>query len=169
MQAKKLIIHFIFHFFILNIANAIELKITGPCSEQPAYQLNVNIQVPSNLGQISIEIFDLNKIPYLGTATGMNSLLNTPIGLDSLEVVSDEILRAYGWCYSINSQTPDVMPDQVIVQAQNDVIHWYYAYSTSIRNQWIDYCIPAYKTKSPQFCGPAFNESLFKSKIIKSN
>lgn len=150
---KKLIQFFIL-FCLLHpfTSQAIEFKITGPCSVKPLFMNNQTIQLPDNLGALTLQILQKNQIPYIGSQAGINSIYATPIGLDAIEVVNDEELRAYGWCFAIDNQVPDLMPDQIKITDQFTKIHWFYAYSTSIRNEWVDYCVPAYQVKSPQFC-----------------
>ncbi|MNT10524.1 hypothetical protein D3C72_1453590 [compost metagenome] len=105
------------------------------------------------MGALGIEIFDMNKIPYVGAAEGINSLLNSPTGMDSIEVVSDTEMRVYGWCYTVNGKQPKEMPHEIKFKSQDDKLIWFYAYSTNKENKWTDYCSPAYWIKAPQFCG----------------
>lgn len=135
-------------------AYAVSWKVYGPCDEKPVAQGEAVADLTESVGDISVEIFDQNKVPYIGAAEGFNSIINTPTGMDSIEVVSDTELRAYGWCYSINGKTPDEMPHKIKFNAQTDKLIWFYAYTTNIKNEWQDdYCSPAYWIKAKQFCG----------------
>ncbi|MDG0814787.1 DUF4430 domain-containing protein [Bdellovibrio svalbardensis] len=147
----KNVILFLFVLLPLS-ANAIKWKVLGPCSDKPLFQGTYEADLKKSVGEISIEIFDKNKIPYVGVAAGFNSINNSAIGLDALEVVSDEVMRAYGWCYAVNGRMPKVMPDQVTPKNQEDTIAWFYGYSTNIQNEWTDYCVPGYQIKAAQFC-----------------
>jgi hypothetical protein len=100
----------------------------------------------------TIDILNLNKIPYLGVAGGINSINNSPVGLDAMEVVSDVEMRAYGWCVAVNGKVAKDFPNQVSLTSQDDEIVWYYGYARSIENQWLGMCFHANKIKPDQFC-----------------
>lgn len=135
-------------------AHAISWKVYGPCSEESVAQGETTADITKSVGAVSIEIFEQNKIPYIGAAEGFNSIIGTPTGMDSLEIVSDTEMRAYGWCYSINGKIPTEMPHKVNFTSQSDKLIWFYAYSTNKNNEWQDdYCSPAYWIKAKQFCG----------------
>jgi hypothetical protein len=149
---KKLTLTFL-TLFSLN-SHAITWKVFGPCdSINPVVQGEAIADLTQSVGANSVMIFDQHKVPYVGVAEGFNSIINTPIGLDSIEVVSDNELRAYGWCFLVNGRMPEAMPSQVHFKSQADVLIWFYAYSTNKNNEWMDdYCSPAYWIKAKQFC-----------------
>lgn len=139
--------------FVLN-ANAITWQVFGPCDTKPVFQGKTDVDLTKSLGAVTVEILNQNKIPFVGTESGFNSIINTPTGIDAMEIVSQTELRAYGWCYSLNGKVPDIMPDKVPLTSQKDHLIWFYAYTTNIKNQWQDdYCSPAYWIKAKQFCG----------------
>jgi hypothetical protein len=140
--------------FVSTQAHAIKWEIYGACSNKPVHQGDYQADLTHSVGAISIEIFDANKFPYVGAEEGINSLLNSPIGLEAIEVVSDTKMRAYGWCYTVNGQQPTEMPQFLNFDNQNDKLVWFYAYSNFENNKWGDYCIPAYHIKAAQFCAP---------------
>lgn len=134
-------------------ANALNWKVYGACSNQPVAQGQYSADLSKNVGETSISIFNSQQIPFIGAPEGFNSILNTAIGIDALEIVSDTEMRAYGWCYSVNGKDLTKMPDQAYFTKQSDELIWYYAYSTNKNGQWSDYCSPAYWIKAIQFCG----------------
>lgn len=149
----KSIILIALSLFALN-ANAITWQVFGPCDTKPVYQGKTEVDLSKSLGALTVEILTQNQIPFVGTESGFNSIINTPTGIDAMEIVSQTELRAYGWCYSLNGKIPDTMPDQVQLTSQKDHLIWFYAYTTNIKNQWQDdYCSPAYWIKAKQFCG----------------
>jgi hypothetical protein len=133
-------------------AHAITFAVIGPCSSKPLHAGNFPTDLSESVGKISLDIFDAHKIPYVGSADGMSSIVNTPVGDDALEILSDTKMRAYGWCFSINGEVPDRLSSQVNFENQKDYLTWFYAYSTYDQGVWTDYCVPSYKIKSPQFC-----------------
>lgn len=132
---------------------ATTIDIIGPCSSTPAASGTI---IPTNanqsLGSLTIDFLNKNKIAYIGTEGGLNSILNTPVGEESIEIISDTKMRAYGWCFSLNGQIPDRMPDEIKLNSAQDKIVWFYAYSTYDAGNWTDYCVPSYEVKAAQFC-----------------
>lgn len=131
---------------------AITFAVVGPCSSSPQHKGSFKTDLSESVGKISIDIFDFNDIPYVGTENGMNSILNTPTDLDSMEVISETKMRAYGWCYSVNGEIPNVLPSAFFFKKQSDHLVWFYAFSTYDSGTWLDYCVPSYTVKAPQFC-----------------
>jgi Domain of unknown function (DUF4430) len=155
MPMKNTFAHFILALFSIFAieAHAISYEVIGPCSATPLYKGTVNLgNFEINLGKFSMNLFDQQKIPYDGIESGFNSILNTPIGLEAMEVISDTKMRVYGWCYSVNGIDPDVMADKYFSKNNNDQLVWFYAYSTYDKGEWTDYCMPSYKIQAEQFC-----------------
>ena len=134
-------------------AQAITYEVIGPCSNIPLYKGSYEIKdLSMSAGLASVSIFEQQKIPYIGNESGFNSIASTPIGLDSMEVISDTKMRAYGWCYSVNGIEPDILAGDFKFTKNSDKLVWFYAYSTYDKGQWLDYCVPSYKIKASQFC-----------------
>ena len=133
-------------------AKAVSFAVIGPCSEKAAYTGAFKADLDESVGLASIHIFEANKIPFVGTVDGMNTIMNTPVGDEALEVLSDTKMRAYGWCFSINGVIPDVLSNEITFSKQNDHLNWFFAYSTYDQGVWTDYCVPSHKIKAKQFC-----------------
>jgi hypothetical protein len=133
-------------------ASAVVLDVIGACSKKPVYSGIFKTDISESIGKISVDIFEANKIPYIGSENGMNSIINSPMGDEAIEVLSNTKMRVHGWCFSINGIIPDVTADKIHVTNQSDYISWFYAFSTYDKGEWTDYCIPSYTVKSPQFC-----------------
>lgn len=134
-------------------AHAISYEVIGACNETPVHKGTYNIQDLSiSAGKASVSIFEKKNIEYIGNESGFNSILNTPTGLDSIEVISDTKMRAYGWCYSVNGQQPDVLAGDYLFSSNDDKLVWFYAYSTYEKGEWLDYCVPSFTVKASQFC-----------------
>ncbi len=126
-------------FLIPMYAYSANITIEKPCSQE-TIEFSVSPQ-NSSLGQIMIEILDYNRIEYQGNTQGINSLLGTAVGLESYEVLSDERMRVYGWCYSVNGQNIEKLMSNYF-PTKSDNIRWFYAYAEIIKNDWISYCTP---------------------------
>jgi hypothetical protein len=81
----------------------------------------------------------------------MSSILNTPTGDDSLEVISNSEMRAYGWCYEVNGAQPAVMPDKAILKG-GEHVRWFYAFSHYVAGKWVSVCEPAYTVQPAALC-----------------
>lgn len=144
-----------FTLFLLAHSNqsfAVYYSVIGPCSSTPISQGVFPTDLSDSVGQITIDILDLQKIPFVGSEQGIASIANSPVGLDAFEVLSDVKMRSYGWCYSINGEIPDVLASQSFFTEQSDYLVWFYGYSTYDQGVWTDYCVPSYKIKTKQFC-----------------
>jgi len=136
----------------LSIAASIYFQ--GPCRQQPFLKMNVpskHVIQKASIGHITIDILEKKNIEFLGSIKGLASVDNTPIGHEAIEVISPNYLRAYGWCYEVNGFQPAKMPDQIIIK-KNDVIRWFFAFSSFKDGEWIDYCTPSYQIKSSFLC-----------------
>jgi hypothetical protein len=132
---------------------AVTYEVIGPCSATPVNSGTYDVKdLKMSVGKISVTIFDQQKIPYIGSDAGFNSILNTPTGLDSIEVLSDTKMRAHGWCYSVNGVNPDVLAGDYLLNSNDDKIVWFFGYSTYDKGEWVDYCVPSYKVHAAQFC-----------------
>lgn len=129
---------------------ASEVYFQGPCHEEPFLKGEV-AGVGINAGEATIRLLDQSKTDYLGSVGGINSIAGTPTGDGAIEVVSDTHLRAYGWCYEVDGFQPAAMPDQIELKG-NEVIRWYFAYSSYRDGQWTDYCTPSYQLKPNFLC-----------------
>ena len=136
--------------FITSVYGA-NLSVIGPCDKTPVYSEELSVELGDNVGTFSIRFFDQFNIDYVGSERGMNSILNTPTGLDAMEVVSDNEMMAYGWCYSINGTSPEVYPDEVEIKEEDQVI-WWFGYAHYLDGQWVTQCSPSYERRSDFIC-----------------
>lgn len=133
-------------------AFSFEIKFIGACSEKPLLSEKVNFVQGMNAGDESLKVLDLNRITYQGTSAGLNQVFDTPVGLDSMEVISDNEMMAYGWCFDIDGKIPEVFADKVPIKASTKVITWFYGYAHFLNGKWISQCEKSYLRRSAQFC-----------------
>ncbi len=134
------------------LSHALTFEVVGPCDSKPLYSGAIAIEKPLSVGAASVQIFHRESIPYVGSESGMNSILGTPTGIEAIEVVSDQELRAYGWCYEVDGRQPAEMPNEVILSG-GEHLKWFYAFSLNRRNEWVSYCEPAHTVKPKALCG----------------
>ena len=134
---------------------SLELDIFGPCSKEPLFSTTVELSDISNtqlnIGQATVSILHKNEIPFKGTARGLNSIYNSALGLDALEVISDTKMRSHGWCYSVNDEGPSVYPDQ-IPASNTDRITWYFCYVSYDSGNWSSQYHATNEIAPAQFC-----------------
>jgi hypothetical protein len=132
-------------------ANAVELKFIGPCAETFIMRVNVKEEY-ANVGQLTIETLKKFNIPYQGSYEGLASAFETPVGDASVEVISNEEMRAYGWCYSVDGVAPEVYPHEVPITAKTKSVVWHFGYARFYKGQWVTQCSPAWKVKPKFLC-----------------
>ncbi len=139
-------------FFTWKPLNAAEIEVIGPCSPAPVYAHLFTANFSLSLGKNTVIVFDALNVNYVGNEIGMHSILNTPVGNEAIEILSETSMRAYGWCFTINGAIPDELAGQVKLSSQNDKIAWFFAFSTYESGKWLDYCVPSFTVRSQQFC-----------------
>lgn len=128
----------------------ITMQVLSPCDGTVIHQETENIQM-NNLGQASIYFLDQMQLAYTGNEYSITSILDTPTGMDAYEVISDNEMRAYGWCYSVNGESPELMPNQFLLDLNKDyVISWHYGFALYKDGQWITQCSPSWNV-TPNF------------------
>lgn len=139
--------------FLILKAQASTVEVVGPCSEAPQFiSEDIKHDEKMSLGDLTIQVFEQNKISYQGSREGMTAILDSPIGDEAIEQVSSNEIRFYGWCVQVDGFEPGDMPDQVLLKNVNSKIVWFYAYATSLNGKWTEMCTPAYTKKSLAIC-----------------
>ncbi len=123
-------------------AQAVHLWVVGP--ENKIY-LNTEvdpllIKTQRSVGALSIDVFTQMRLPFKGYESGILEIN----GLGNLIAVdSHQVMRYYGWCYTLNGRLSENMPDQTFVQYPNDQIVWFYGYAMQDDNGNWQQCLPA--------------------------
>ena len=147
---------FLFCFSI----SALNFSIVGPCSEKPVFNSQLNASNIS-IGNLTIKTLDTNKIQYIASDYGVSQILDSPIGIDSMEIISDTKMRAHGWCYSVDGEIPELLMNEVQLDGSEKEVTWFMGYSTYIgdintgEHEWVGQCEPSYKlekTPFPEYC-----------------
>ena len=133
------------------IAASLTVEFIGPCSERPLLSTTLEALESSNLGQVTIETLEKFNIQYQGSEAGLNSAFGSPIGIDAVEVISNNEMRSYGWCFEVDGQVPEHYPDIISVSDVKKV-KWFFGYAHYLNGQWISQCEPAYKLKPDFLC-----------------
>ena len=142
-----------FIFSLISSANAGTISFVGACSKEPiaVFDFDINEASEKSVGQITIDTLIEQSIPFLGTDEGINSIFNTPVGIDAMEIPSDTEMMAYGWCYSINGFEPNAYPHKIFA-TNDDHILWWFGFAHNKDGKWISQCTPSYTRRAAQFC-----------------
>lgn len=132
-------------------ALALEFTVIGPCEEKPVLKVTVASQEIA-LGELTVLVLTENKIPFQGDRSGIKVIAGSPSGDESLELISDTQMKAYGWCVDVDGQQPGQMPDEVRLSADTKNVTWYYAFAFYDQGVWKNFCTPSYQNKPSQIC-----------------
>ncbi len=128
--------------------NALKFEIIDSCSKKPVFETMVTDSYPT-VGKLSLEVLAKNNIQNLSSDYGISQLMNSPIGLDAMEILSDTLMRSHGWCYSVDGVVPELLMNELELTGSEEVITWFMGHSTYIGNPqtgeaiWEGQCVPS--------------------------
>ena len=127
---------------VVTNSEAIEIKIRRPYTNQIFKTSIYDVKKEDSLsvGQISINFFNDNFIPFIGNELGFNSIFDTPTGIDAMEIESEDRMKVYGWCFLLNGELGENMPGITLPKSNDDTIEWFYGYSQYDSGDWLNYC-----------------------------
>lgn len=143
--------NFFLLFFISLSSFAVELKFIGPCQKEFIMRTQVSEEY-SNVGELTIETLKKFGIPFKGTYEGLSSAFETPTGDAALEVISNQEMRVYGWCYSIDGYSPEVYPHEAMIGPETKSVVWHFGFARYYQGQWVTQCTPAHTVKPDFLC-----------------
>lgn len=121
---------------LTNSALGVTIEVLGKGGAR-LFQAQTNFDLPTTVGVVSTEMFNASAVPYEGGVYGISKLYD--LGQD-IDVLSDNEMKAYGWCFSLDGAVPDTMPDQTAIAEQDAAITWYYSYAHYKDGNWIGQC-----------------------------
>lgn len=134
------------------LSTLLAVSFIGPCSEKTLYEQEITPQFKT-VGDASLHVLTQSGLPFEGNERGIHSIQGTPTGMEAMEIISANEMRAYGWCYEVDGMVPEKFPHQVAITENTKTIRWYFAYAHFLNGEWIDQCAPAYKIKPAFLCG----------------
>ncbi len=140
---------FLVYLLMSSLSYGADISFVGPCEKEPVYSGELNSLENESIGAFTVRFLDDHGLEYAGAERGMNSIFNTPTGMDAMEILSDSEMMAYGWCYSVNGFSPEVFPDQVKI-ADGDSVLWWFGYAHYIAGEWVTQCSLSYE-RHPDF------------------
>ncbi len=144
----------IFCLFTLSFSvNALEIEFIGPCQDGPLLKTEVD-EAFENVGAITIAVLEKFQAPHIGNEIGLHTAFNTPIGLEALEVISDEEMNSYGWCYEVDGIIPESFPVEYKITPDIKKISWFFGHARYFRGEWTDQCLKTFKNPPAFLCSP---------------
>lgn len=141
----------LFYLFILSSAHALTIEFIGPCSKTSLYKTQLMSADFKNAGELTVAVLTKARIPFQGTASGLNQVYQSPIGEKAMEIVSSQEMFAYGWCIEVDGVIPEVYPDSIELEGVKK-IRWFYGFARYFNGEWVSQCEKSYERKSPFIC-----------------
>lgn len=128
------------------------ISINNLCSDTVYLESYIDLDGPKTVGELTHTFFLLNPtLSRTVTDDSVIQILNTPIGVDGYEIISDEEMYVYGWCYDVNGKFPEELMSTFKV-SNSDTITWSYGFSHYLKGKWLTYCTPAYTRQWSKIC-----------------
>ena len=144
----------LFLFIILvSSAFALNIEFVGPCDGHPFLSESLPAGEDDNVGELTVSVLERSHIPFQGSERGLNQVLNSPVGLEAMEVISDNEMLSYGWCFEIDGQIPELYLNEIKLDNSIHHIRWFYGYAHYLNGEWISQCQESFRRKSPFICG----------------
>ena len=121
------------------------------CSANPLLDVQVEVAESMTVSDFTLQQLQSSNIAFQGAKEGINSILSSPTGMVALDVLNDQEMRAFGWCYTVDGQLSDAFMHQQPITNQS-VVRWFFAYSYYQSGVWTDFCLPATYATSLGLC-----------------
>ncbi len=118
-------------------------ELIDPCKGGFIISEDENFTNERSLGELTLDLFSQNNVEYKNVLKSFSSILNTPLGADSIVQMNNETIFAFGWCFSVDGKIPNEYSFDIYLDSSSKV-RWFYAYSMSYKNKWISMCSPAH-------------------------
>ena len=145
-----------FIFIFLVFANSsyaqIQFKIIGACSKEPILNEKVSMHNANNVGAFTIERLIKNNLEHIGDQQKLESIDSSPVGEKALEIINRKEMRAYGWCFYVNGEQPEVYPHKIKMNPNINSVTWVFAYAYYKDGEWLSMCEHSWKIKPPFLC-----------------
>ncbi len=139
---NKLILVFLVVLLNAQTLFCAEIQIYKPNSSLIANHGHVEVFTITTVGELTRYYLESNNIPHIAGEHGVNSIYNTPVGLETYEIISDYHMKVYGWCFAVDGLLGSTLMSQAIFDPQkNETISWYYGYAEYFKGEWIGYCL----------------------------
>ncbi len=144
----------IFAFLILCLfpVRAALLTIEDPCTGKAVQRDDWREELPRTVGSLTVATLQRAQIPYLGNEVGIHSMLGTPLGDEALEIINRMEMRSYGWCYEVDGEVPESLPNTFVITSKHKKITWFFGYAHYVAGEWVSQCEKVSDTRPPFIC-----------------
>ena len=126
------------------------ISIQAPCSDKVLWQQELQT-LPLNLGEATIQALNTSGLQYQGNERGINQIHQSPLGLAALEILSDNEMISYGWCFQVNGVVPEIYADEIELNPRDEVL-WFYGFAHYKNGDWISQCENSASRAASEFC-----------------
>lgn len=139
-------------FQLPSFAAVTSFSVIGPCSDKPIIMSTTSDINFKNVGQFTVDQLNKSKFEYIGSENKIDSIDGTPVGEAALELLSRSEMRAYGWCFYVNGEQPEVYPNEVEMSKKVQSVMWIFGYAHYLNGEWLSMCEPSWKIKPKFLC-----------------
>lgn len=132
---------------------AIYFEVSNVCEDTPYLTAEVPVYTLTNVLEFTKYNLKNYAIPHLTSENGIVSILDTPVGLQSYEFISQNHIRIYGWCFEVDGEQSETLARNYTIDPEiQSSLRWFYGYSEVIEGVWIHNCRAITKVSNPQIC-----------------
>lgn len=135
---------------ISGTSHALEFKLNHPCDQKLTINREIILNETESALNITLAQLKSHKISYQLIEGGIKSIFEFAEN-KNLEIIDPKNFIAYGWCYTVNGQFPEQMPDQYHL-VNSDSLNWFLGSSQYSDGQWVSYCQPVHIQESSNYC-----------------
>ena len=143
---KTIILFSLFAFY--STSNATVFRVNGFA---PILEKEIEIQAGQTVSEVTLRELKIAKdqkaiVDFKADSLFLRVIETSTDGkLDQKWTTQSESeVRAFGWCFAINDQVPDTLPDEYALTGTEKSITWFYSYASRIYGRWTTQCVPVY-------------------------
>jgi hypothetical protein len=134
-------------------AFALRFSVSELCSDSKYLDTQIEMDSNSTVSEVTLDTFSLFGVEFLGDERSISSIIGTPTGLEAYEVISDNEMRIYGWCFEVDGVQPDRFMHEINIDPKiHSHINWFFGSAHYKDGAWLTYCTPSFENKSPFIC-----------------
>lgn len=134
--------------FVVSSAHAARFEVLGL---GPIFSVEISTRSGDTVASVTKRTFT-----HAQAAGLIDAFSFSDVGVDSItpprqaplehytEIVGPREFRAYGWCYSVDGVSPDLLADEYALSGSEGIIRWYFGYATRMDQTWELQCAPVF-------------------------
>ena len=130
---------------------AANFSIVGPCHKEPMFETTVEDVQEQTVMEVTNRVILKYSLPAQVSEYGVISFFDSPTGWDAYEIIDDKNMRAYGWCYEVDGENPEILAGGFVLHSDED-IEWFFGYAEYKNGKWVSQCEKAHKLRPAFLC-----------------